>query len=202
MSSFRRDSSQEEHGADYDEFQFEQIPRRIFLDTNILDCLVKWPSCVFEMQEAPPDLDATLRDDIEALMHIFQTGRRAQWDIVASDKVLDELSQTSDADLRKALVHYGAEIRAYSTGNGFNGDHSYANDLARRLRDSTLVSALPDMSDRDLVAHAIAFRCDAFCTRDRRSIYNKRNALRGLPLKILTPADWWQHIRPWAGLWC
>jgi hypothetical protein len=47
---------------------------------------------------------------------------------------------------------------------------------------------LPDINDRDLIAHAVAFRCDAFCTRDRRSIYNKRNTLHALPLRILTPA--------------
>jgi hypothetical protein len=194
--------SQEEHSADCAEFPFEQIPRRVFLDTNILNCLVKWRHCVFEMEEAPPDLDPTLRVDIESLMHVFHIGSRAQWDIIASNKVLDELSQTADDALREALLDYGIELAVYSAGNGFDDDHAYANDLARRLRNSSFVSALPDINDRDLIAHAVAFNCDAFCTRDRRSIYNKRDSLRSLPLKILTPADWWLHIRPWAGLWC
>jgi hypothetical protein len=202
VSSFKLYRSQEEHSVDCAAFPFDQIPRKVFLDTNIVNCLVKWPHCIFEMQEAPEDLDATLRADVEALMHIFHVGSRAQWDIVASNKVLDELSETADHALREALLEYGANITAYSAGNGFDSDHAYANDLARRLRDSAFVSALPDINDRDLIAHAVAFRCDVFCTRDRRSIYNKRNTLHALPLRILTPADWWQHIRPWAGLWC
>jgi hypothetical protein len=56
-------------------------------------------------------------------------------------------------------------------------DGRYANDLARRLRDSHFLSGLPDPDDRDLIAHAIAFRCDVFCTRDRRSIHRKRGSL-------------------------
>jgi hypothetical protein len=194
--------SQEEHSADCAKFPFNQIPCRVFLDTNIVNCLVKWSCCVFEMEEPPSNLDSTLLSDIESLMHVFQVGRRADWDIIASDKVIEELSQTKDGTLRNELLDYGIDLTGYSAFRGVDDDHEHAHDLARRLRDSSFVSALPDINDRDLIAHAVAFRCDAFCTRDRRSIHNKRDTLRSLPIKILTPAEWWQYIKPWAGLWC
>lgn len=194
--------SQAEHSADCKLFPFELVPRRVFLDTNIVDCLVKWPSCIFEMTEVAPDVHSTLLEDIDSLMHVFQVGSRAQWDIVISDKILEELSATSDADLRARLLDYGVGLCGYAPLNGSDDDKTYANDLARRLRDSRFLAALPDISDRDLIAHAIALGCDTFCTRDRKSIHSKRAALNSLPLKIVTPAEWWAHVRPWAGLWC
>jgi hypothetical protein len=194
--------SQEDHNADCVKFPFDQIPCRVFLDTNIINCLVKWRYCVFEREEPPSDLDSTLVRDIESLMHVFAIGSRAQWDIVTSHKVIYELSQTRDSTLRSELLDYGIDLTSYSTFNGNDFDHRYADDLARRLRDSKFVSALPDINDRDFIAHAVAYKCDAFCTRDLRTIHSKKHSLRNLPIKIMTPAEWWQHIRPWAGLWC
>jgi hypothetical protein len=187
--------TQEEHSADCKRFPYKEIPGRVFLDTNIIDCLVKWPECIFEMEETPPEMESRLRTDIESLMHVFHVGSRAYWDLVASELTLKELSATQDAALRDELLEYGI---------GFvEGDENkeYASELARRLRDSSFLASLPDSNDRDLIAHAIAFQCDAFCTRDRRTIHRKRDSLCALPLKILTPAEWWQHIKPWAGLW-
>jgi hypothetical protein len=202
MRRYKLYHSQQDHSADCTKFPFDQIPCRVFLDTNIVNCLVKWRRCVFEMEDPPPDLDSTLLWDIESLMHVFHVGARAQWDIVASHKVIDELAQTKNGELREELLEYGVDLASYSAFNGNDDDHCYADDLARRLRDSSFVSALPDINDRDLIAHAVAYNCGAFCTRDRRSIHSKRDTLRSLPIKILTPAEWWQHIKPWAGLWC
>jgi hypothetical protein len=78
----------------------------------------------------------------------------------------------------------------------------YARDLVRRLRNSPFLAALPDINDRELIAQAVALRCDAFCTRDRRTICSKKNSLRALPLKVLTPSEWWEQVKPWAKLWC
>jgi hypothetical protein len=188
--------TQGEHSADCERFPYKEIPSRVFLDTNIIDCLVKWPKCIFEMEETPPEIEDKLRTDIESLMHVFHVGSRAYWDLVASELTLRELSATQDAALREELLEYGIGFV-----NG-NENKRYASDLARRLRDSSFLASLPDSNDRDLIAHAIAFQCDAFCTRDLRTIHRKRASLRALPLKILTPAEWWQHIKPWAGLWC
>jgi hypothetical protein len=192
--------TQEEHSADCEKFPFKEIPRRIFLDTNIIDCLVKSPKHVFEMEEMPSETHATLRTDIESLMHVFHVGSHTHWDLVASELTLKELSATPDKSLREDLLEYGVSF--VNTLDESNEERKYANDLARRLNDSAFLASLPDSSDRNLIAHAVALRCDAFCTRDLRSIHNKRQTLRALPLKILTPFEWWQHIRPWAGLWC
>jgi hypothetical protein len=191
--------TEEEHSADCDAYPFEAIPRRIFLDTNIIDCLVKWSECVFEHQTTPKEVDPTLREDIESLMHIFTVGSRASWDMVASEKTVAELKKTPDRDLRNDLLDYGIDLARQGK------DHeaeSYARDLARRLVGSRLLAGLPHVADQELIAHAVAFRCDSFCTSDRCSLHRKRARLRQLPVRIMTPVEWWQHVRPWAGLWC
>jgi hypothetical protein len=133
VQRFKLYYSQEAHSADCAKFPFNQIPCRVFLDTNIVNCLVKWSRCVFEMEEPPFDLDPTLLSDVESLMHVFQVGRRAEWDIVASDKVIEELSQTKDGILRDELLEYGINLTGYSAFRGIDDDREYANDLARAV---------------------------------------------------------------------
>lgn len=192
----------EQRSADGAAFPFESIPQRVFLDTNIVDCLVKWDECVFENIVPPDDIPGQLASDIASLRHIFAVGSRAQWDIIVSARTIGELSNTSDPSMRERLVNYGVELVGYGTANGTaEEDHRYARDFARRARDSSFLAALPHPEDRALLAEAVAFGCDVFCTRDLKSIHNKRDLLRQIPLRILTPGEWWQHIRPWAGLW-
>jgi hypothetical protein len=73
-------------------------------------------------------------------------------------------------------------------------DGRFAADFGRRLVDTPFVAALPDVADRELIGNAIGFGCDAFCTRDRATIVSKRDQLRQVPLRIMTPAEWWAHI--------
>jgi hypothetical protein len=188
--------------SEYQRFPFEAIPRRIFLDTNVVDCLVKWGDCIFEQQEPPSDIDETLRSDIDSLMNIFLVGSRAQWDIVISSKTLDELYETSDEWLRQRFMFYGADLAQYAASNGLTDDeHKYAREVGRKLADSSFLSALPHANDRELISHAIALGCDTFCTRDLRSMYRRKHKLSTIPVQILRPVEWWQHIRPWAALW-
>lgn len=80
-------------------------------------------------------------------------------------------------------------------------NHRFAIDFGRRLVDTPFLAALPHLADRELIGYAIGYGCDAFCTRDLATIVKKRARLRQLPLKIITPAEWWAHVKPWAGLW-
>jgi hypothetical protein len=194
--------SSEEHSADCDKYPYEKIPARVFLDTNIVSCLVKWHEQIFEHQIPPLGIDPTLAEDIESLMHIFLVGSRAYWNILVSSKTLEELSKTSNLSLRSKLLEYGTQLVGYgTTGDSPEEDRRYCFDLARRLVDSPFLARLPDIPDRELISHAVALQCDVFCTRDRHSIHRKRNYLRHIPLRVLTPGEWWNHVKPWAGLW-
>ena len=67
----------EQHTADCDHFPFESIPRRVFFDTNVINALVKHSAHVFEHEPIPLETEPTLATDVEALMHVFYVGARA-----------------------------------------------------------------------------------------------------------------------------
>jgi hypothetical protein len=172
------------------------MPRRVFLDTNVVNLLVRYSEQIFEQVLLPPGLTETGAHDIEALMHVFHIGASADWDILASRKVLDEIGQTPDADLKAELLDYAVRLVALPDEDG-----DYAAKLGRRLIDAPFTAALPDPADRELIGNAVGFQCDVFCTCDRRTIVGRRPQVTQLPLRILTPQEWWAHVKPWAGLW-
>lgn len=188
--------SQAQHSEDCTRYPFESIPRRVFLDTNVVNLLVKQSEQVFEQAPIPGDLDQTCALDVEALMHVFHVGARANWEILASRKTLDEIDQTPDLDVRAELLDYAVQLVELP-----GEDSAFAASLGRRLVDAPFTSALPDPADRELIGNAIGFGCDVFCTCDRRTIVRKRERLDQVPLRILTPVEWWAHVKPWAGLW-
>src|SRR5665213_1336717 len=115
-----------------------------------------------------------------------------------SQKTIDELSRTRDGSLREDLLEYALGFINRDLGDE---DRRFAADFGRRLISAPFVAALPDLADRELIGNAIGFGCDVFCTCDRATIVNKRAQLRQVPLRIMTPAEWWAHVKPWAGLW-
>lgn len=188
--------SQVQHSEDCARYPFENLPRRIFLDTNVVNLLVKWSEQIFDQMPVPAQVDQTCSDDIEALTHLFNVGRRADWAILAARKTIDELNQTPDPLVRGNLLGYAFELLELRSE-----DSSLAESFGRFLVDVPLMSALPDAADRELIGNAIGFGCDAFCTCDRRTIIRKRERLPRLPLRIVTPVEWWAYVKPWAGLW-
>lgn len=187
-----------QHSNDCARFPFASIPQRVFLDTNVINVLVRYSRHVFEREPIPQNTEPKLAVDIEALMHVFYVGTRADWDLLGSQAVIDELSRTQEAGFRDDLVEYALGLVNQDPSDE---DRRFAVDFGRRLIDAPFVAALPDVADRELIGNSIGYGCDAFCTRDRATIVNKRSQLRQIPLRILTPAEWWAHIKPWAGLW-
>lgn len=167
------------------------------MDTNVINILVKQRDYIFDQETIPNTLDATLALDVEALMHVFHVGARADWDILASAKTIDEISQTRNPCIREELLDYALQLVDSNSEEG-----AFATSFGRRLVDTHFVSSLPDFADRELIGNAIGFGCDAFCTCDRSTIIGKLELLQKLPIRILTPREWWAHVKPWAGLWC
>jgi len=75
-----------------------------------------------------------------------------------------------------------------------------ADELRVRMLTSGYLSVLPDIADRVLRCDALAYRCDLFCTRDWTTILKHRGDLIELPFEIVTPAEWWDRVRPFAAL--
>jgi hypothetical protein len=142
--------NQQQHSDDCAAYPFEQIPRRVFLDTNIINVLVKLRNQVFEQEQIPNTVESTLALDAEALMHVFYVGSRAGWDILASAKTIDEISRTRNLQVRDELLDYAVQVVDQNSEGGI-----FAATFGRRLIDTHLVSALPDRADRELIGNAI-----------------------------------------------
>ncbi|NMN06704.1 MULTISPECIES: hypothetical protein [unclassified Novosphingobium] len=185
-----------DHHADCERHPLEDIPERIFLDTNIVNLIVKHAPVIFEMEPQDPNLPIARRRDIEALAHIFAVGARASWTLRVAETTLDEINRTLHEQVRQDLASYALEMLERGTDESARGS-----DLGRRVADSTLLALLPDRADRKLLGNAIGLGCDAFVTADVRTIVSRRHLLPTLPLRILTPTEWWAAIKPWGGLW-
>lgn len=187
--------SQAEHSDDCKAHPYDSVPSRIFLDTNVVNLLVDYSEQIFEQQGIPPIADQKLAEDVEALAHVFYVGSRANWNVLASRKTLDEIGNTPDPARRDQLQRFAVELIALE-----DEANAYAATIGRRMIDAPFTEGLPDRADRELIGNAIGLGCDVFCTRDRRTIVRKRELLRLLPIRVMTPREWWEHVRPWAGL--
>lgn len=184
-----------EHSEDCARYPWETVPFRIFLDTSVVNLLVKYAHCVFEGEAIPAVVAEARAHDIEALMHLMQVGARANWVVTTSPKAIDEMANTPDAGLREDLLGYARELLLTH-----NESYAHANELGRRSVDAPFLSALRDIPDRELVGNAVGLGCDTFCTADRKTIVRYRESLQGVPIRIMTPVEWWRHFKPWGGL--
>ncbi len=175
------------------------LPRRVFLDTNVVNFVLDHGMSIFEGQEPQQLLSDTDLADLQALHLIFLTGQRAHWELAVSPLTYQELSKTPDMKRRSDLERWFSEVWCYwrecFTEDGTLNDE-YAVQLEQRLAGSALLQCFPDASDRALICHAIAYQCDAFCTRDRKTILKRLKAAPELPLEVLSPAEWGERI--WA----
>jgi hypothetical protein len=179
------------------------IPKRVFLDTNVVNFILDHGSAIFEGTPIKVGVGPIEYDDIAALQEIFFTGQRAAWQIVVSDRTLAEIGATQNSHRRIGLLQWFHELNAYSitsVGDDQDALKWHATDFARRAAQSSFFDPLPDLPDRELICHAVAYGCDAFCTQDRRSILRHRHRLGAIPLALITPLGWRETIRDWSAL--
>ncbi len=179
------------------------VPGRVLLDTNIVNFILDWGEVIHDggaIERIVSERDA---EDILALRNIWITAQRASWQLAVSPRTYAEISATTDAIRRRALETWFQELRFYWRQFFKEDDLSdfAADSLARRLVPSAALAVLSDFSDRELLAHAVAYGCDAMCTRDRKTILRHQNKLRLVPVRIFTPTEWWAAISKDAAIW-
>lgn len=186
------------------------LPRRVFLDTNVLWYLCSFGSFIYDnfMTEDEEvkfcQLSPRIQKDLQALADIVQVARRGLFEFAVSPRTVEELSL--------AKIPLGSLVnRAQLVGWGLEW-LDYWSIIMEELPPEQLppgpppieqaqyvvskVDFLPDISDRWLVVDALAYRCDAFLTCDRHSIWRHRNKLeRLLNIRVLTPSVYWELLR-------
>ncbi len=179
------------------------IPGRVLLDTNIVNFILDWGEAIHDGGEIPAQVSDRDAEDILALRDIWLTGQRASWQFAVSPRTYHEIAATTDPARRAALEGWFGELWLYwrEFFEQYQLSDFDADSLARRLVPSEILAVLPDRSDRELLAHAIAYECDAMCTRDRKTILRHRDKLKLVPVRVFTPTEWWAAISKYAGLW-
>jgi hypothetical protein len=175
-----------------------RIPENVFLDTSVVNFILDHEEEIHDGAPIRQDASPWVRRDIVALAGIWLTGQRASWRLTISPSTIAEIQDTRNAQRLQVLLGWASELWTYSEECA-----SGSEQREKILFGPTLMTALallPDPADRQLVREAIAAGCDAFCTRDWRTILRHRESLRSVPLSFLSPHEWWQGISPYAAL--
>jgi hypothetical protein len=183
----------------------KDIPGRVFLDTCVVNFILDHGEEVHEGVAPLADAGERVVRDIEALYNIFFVGQRAMWQLAISPHTYQEIAGTQDPHRRYHLESWFGELWQYWRDIIHETDDLptfiEAEDARVGVLASGVLDALPDLADRVLLCDAVVYRCELFCTRDWSTILKHRSELKELPLEIVTPAEWWQKIQPYARLW-
>ena len=183
----------------------QDVPRRVFLDTCVVNFMLDHGEQIYDGGSIPADANQRVARDIEAMSDIMFVGKRAMWQLAISPHTYQEIAATRDGGRRHRLDYWFEDLWQYWLGIIHENDDlpSFveAEDTRVRLLGSGILDVLSDMADRVLVCDAVVYRCDVFCTRDWATILKHRDHLSELPLRIVTPVEWWSSIQPYARLW-
>ncbi|MHC4115515.1 MAG: hypothetical protein ACYSSL_09400 [Planctomycetota bacterium] len=187
------------------DIESKQIPGRAFLDTCSVNFILEYGEFIFDGVQPPSTLSKHILKDIHAFYNIFLTGSRAMWQLAISPFTYKEAMETKDPSKKYYLENWFSEVWSYwvETIRRNNDLPSFieAETMRIQLLSSALFDVLPDIDDRILICDAIVYKCDCFCTRDWKTILRGREYLKCLPIRIITPSEWWQLIKPYGALW-
>ncbi len=182
----------------------QDVPGRVFLDTCVVNFTLEYGEQIHDNLTLPPGVNDRAAEDIYALRQIFLTGQRAGWQIAVSPFTYSEIAATQDMKKLSQLDFWFQELWQYWRSVVDSEDRLPSFMEAEEIRVRTLTSGylnvLPDVADRVLLCDALVYQSDLFCTRDWTTILKHRDYLTGLPIKIVTPSEWWESVQKYAGL--
>ena len=179
--------------------KFEDIPRRLFLDSSTLQTLQTYGEFLYENEPLLPS-DRAYRDPkgvakLEALRSIMQIAERAPFEFALSRNSFVEVERRGDPgylqwaydelDHWLACLEEAGEPRADLHALRAISSHSY--DYL-------------GTGDRALLKDALALECDAFLTMENKLPKSAAHIERTLAIRVLSPIEMWEILRPWAGL--
>ena len=180
---------------------FEELPRRVFLDSSTLQTIRDYGGYVWENEALPPS-DRIFRvpngiGNLEALRKIFFINERAGFEFALSENSLAEAAAKGDQGHMQWAYDVLDHWLVCMEESGGPSEES----LLRAEHLNSKVFGYLGAGDRALIGDAVAFRCDAFLTMERRLPKNALHIQRELGLRILTPVQHWDLLRPYAHLW-
>jgi len=185
---------------------FEELPRRLFLDSSTLQRLESYGEFIYdggsiEEHDRIWSISGGV-DDIEALRGIMFVGKRAFFELVVSNNSFREVEDSG----RASYLIWAYEVFGYWQDLLRNyADHGVApfsgrgKDLARKLE--TYKFDYLSAKDRLLIRDAVLLECHSFVTMDTKLAKNAAHIEKELGLKVLSPIGYWKLLEPWAALY-
>lgn len=180
---------------------FNSLPRRIFLDSSVLQNLERYGAFIWD-GEALPESSKVLRDrfgldKLVALRAIMFVNERAGFEFALSERSLNEVLDSGDRRYLQwaydVLDHWQACIE--DAGGLEPADEA----LIAKVRGGSFEYLSP--KDRDLIEDAVSLGCEAFLTFENKLPKNAPHIERELGIKVLTPVHYWELLQPWARLY-
>lgn len=187
--------------------KYEILPRRIFLDTNIVQYLNDYPDLVFEgFQEdilrttkGKEILSGThLHSQLSSLSTIFTPVTRIPYQFAVSENVFEEVKNKNDRSLENWFLELMSYWKSSIDSTSFVGWGK--RKLARAQGDYALQAGL-SKKDFRILCDALLLECDCILTCDR---YRNRNEWihDKYRIMVLYPTDLVEMIMPFRALWC
>jgi hypothetical protein len=180
---------------------FFDLPRRIFLDSCTVQTLGQYGGYLYD-GEPIPDSDRIHAvtngvENLQALRNIFLINDRAQFEWIVSEGSMEEAHAKGDAGHMQWLFDIADHSAICLEDDGPTAD---SEALGLRLNAPKFNNI--SKKDKRLLQEAIALRCDAFLTVERRLPTRAAHIKAELGISILTPVTHWQMLKPYAALWC
>ena len=191
------------------------LPKLIFLDTNIVQNLHSFGEFIFDRVSTPEvekklsTLGPRVTADIYALADFMALGVRSGWPLAVSPGTQREFRAIQDPNKRDALIAWEQRLADYFAENfdqsrGETEGSSYSEmthfTSLQRSRMADLLKAFPDRQDQQLFIDAVEQGCDVFLTMDYKTIWQHRDKVKQFGLHVMRPVELLEYVRPWAGL--
>lgn len=185
---------------------FEGLPRRLFLDSSVLQRLQNHGEFIYDGGTIDEhDRIRTIPggvEEIEALRAIMFVGQRACFELVLSDNSFAEVEESG----RVSYLTWAHEVLGYWQHILRNyAEHGIAPLTGRGVQLAPKLQSpkFGYMSRKDalLIRDAVLLECDAFLTMDNKLARNAGHIGRELELSVLSPTGYWKLLQPWAALY-
>ena len=193
---------------------FQTLPGRLLLDTNVLDYLYEHGGFIWDGEPLPTTLGQRTVGELEALRKIFFVNEHAMFQFVVSPITIAEIANIQRFSAREGQLRWVLDVLdSWLVALDDTGDRVSRGGIVRhRFKlspdlqefEASLLE-IPDFRrdpvDRLLLVQSRMAGCDAFLTADRNTIWRHRDRLAEIGVRILQPSDFWSLLEPWARLW-
>jgi len=191
--------------------QYNELPGRIFIDSNVLQYLQDFGEYIFEHYRESGDYfldpkggkigkESRIYREIIALEQIFQGIERANFEFAVSEAVYKEVLNKKDRRYLQwffdVLDHWQSVLESYK-GDPFSGSGKKLAEKARN--DTSLINGL-SREDQQILFDALELECDAILTCDRYRDRQDR-IYEHYRIMVLYPSDFVEILKPFQSLY-